>query len=331
MAIIGNKRQPTPITDEEIIEEIFSKYEPMSWTEKDGSQIIFPIISIRERRSKRNVHQERTYRPGAKIDSTGWKVRTWTVRACFNNTIIEDGIPETPALYPDVLNQLVASFDQDATGDAILPTQGLRRCRILSYERVEMPEESDEASLDLVFEEDSEDVLDIDSLEVPSVRANTQRLANQTTFSGQSIGSFISDLRSNASDIEFLMTSPGRDIQDINNQVLRARRDGRTILRTEQTLGRRIGGFFQDPDSHECQRQIIRNNDMQARAADEKNSDQPRTVEHKVKAQTTLLAIAASLDQDPVLIIQINAKQVDDPMDVRQGSTVLVFEKKQAA
>jgi len=301
----------------------------LSWkSDSMSAEIKWACESIHEERGKRIVEQERAYRPGAKLDSTNWKARRWRIKSCFNNTLQEDGLEDTPVLFPDRLNALVRSFDLEETGTLTLPTVGRKRCKLTFYSRNDEVDGSDEANCEFLFVEDSEDIIDLDSLEEPQVNATIVRLAQQSVFSMERLGSLNDgtvDLTTWASQMESLLLAPGRALEDIKTQGRRNRRAIERVQRAERTLGKQVDGLFNGQESHEAQQELRRLSDLQARAIAEKNADRPDTRLHKVNAHCTLFDVASDLRQDLQALFELNRGVVEDVLDLTPGQPVVVF------
>ena len=309
--------------------EIFEQYEVCSWKVADRDLIAVPVIKIREERGKRIVEHERPYRPGAKLDDTDWEVRRWILTVKFDNSIEEEGIPADPPLYPTILNRLLDSYDEKETGDLVLPTRGTRRCRLKGYSRVETPEEDDAAVCEFTFFEDSEDVIDLDSLDNPTVRATAVRLSEQTTFSSQGVSGWdtnSSSLTEFASELEGLLLAPGRAVEDVNSVARRNRRAIQRVQRAQEQLGRDVGGIYNDPEGSTPIRELRRLDDLQAQAVDERTSGRPKTTLHNITANTDIFSVAADIGQDPNELMDLNAARIEDPLDLRAGDTIRIFE-----
>jgi hypothetical protein len=100
------RRATTPLDD------VFEGYPVGSWTAENAATIAFPVEDIGESGGNRIIERERPYRDGAKLDDTGRKATQFTMVCKFENTITEPGleINGLKNLYPDVLNDLIASF-----------------------------------------------------------------------------------------------------------------------------------------------------------------------------------------------------------------------------
>lgn len=195
--------------------EIFEQYQVCTWAVA-GRKMAIPLEAIRERGGNRLVVLERPYREGAKLDDTGAVAKVYELTVAIFNGNTEEGVGES--IYPDLANEIVASFDQHETGTLTLPTVGPKRCRAQSYERGEKPDERDTAYLQLVFMEDNEDSITSSSFLAPSARSVSRTLSEQTTFSLSAAGAFGADtasLTDFAASLETLMNAPGEFVGDI--------------------------------------------------------------------------------------------------------------------
>jgi len=315
---------------------VHEQFPVLSWKSESMDQaILWTAESIREERGKRTVEQERAYRHGAKIDSTGWKGRQFRIKSAFNNTLDEPGVGDLPLMYPDRLNALIRSFDFEETGTLTLPTRGPVRCKASWYGRGDEIGEDDEASCEFVFLEDSEDEVNPDTLADPQVNATIVRLSQQTVFSAERLGSLNDgyvDLVTAASQMETLLLAPGRALDDIKSQGNRNRRAIKRAVFAEQKLGKQVGGLFQRQDAHEAERQSKSMSDLQARAIAEKNADRPATRKHRVSDFCTLFDVSSDVGKtapknlDLQALFELNQGVVDDVMDLSPGQRVVVFQ-----
>ena len=306
-----------------------SQFPVLSWkSDSMSEEIRWVAESIQEEFANRLVEHERPFRAGARVDTTGPKALRWRIRSWWNNTVQEDGLGDSPTPYPDRLNALHRSFALQETGTLTLPTRGRRRCKAASYTRTEAAEHADGADVDYVFIEDSEDIIDLDALEDPQVNATLARVAQQTVFSMESIGSMndgLVDLVTAASQMESLILAPGRYVDDIKAQGNRNRRAIKRVIAAEQKMSRRHDLPFKEPVGSGAERLARKFADLQARAIGEKKSDQPPTRLYKVQADCTIFDVAADVRQDAQKLMELNQDRVDDPMDLRAGDRVEVF------
>jgi hypothetical protein len=311
---------------------LLAKAGPLSWrSDEDGEEVIFTAERITESGGNRLVEQERAYRAGAKLDSTDWKALRWRIESAFNNTHTEPGIGESPVMYPDRLNRLIRSFARKETGNLYLPTRGFRRVKASSYERDETIDNVDAASVVFLFVEDSEDVINLDALSDPLVSASLNRLAEQTKFSAERIGSFsddLVDLATFASQVETVLLGPSRALQDLRAQNKRNRLAHRRIRRAERDgrlHGRGQASPFARADGASVERLLLVQSDMEAGAADEKNADRGAQRPYRVQGQSNIFDIATALGQSPDALMEINQGLVDDLTNLVAGTVIRVF------
>ena len=299
--------------------EVTERYPLAKWKVGDRDPISFPVVKITETGGNRIVPQERADRDGAKLDDTGSKVRQWSVSAVFGNRVDEPGI--TVALYPDVLRQLIRSFDVHETGTLTIPTIGDVRARAQDYTRTETPDADDFAELELVFVQDNEDALDRAELSPPAVKATIVKLAELTEFTAKREGSWNEDfasLRETASELEGLLMAPGRAVADVAAVVKSHRIVLQSLVETAMRESTGGGGL---------ERQLRVMLDREAQAEDERSRSRPRTKSFVVDVElTSLLEIAARLNQDFEELLELNAARVDDPFYLTRGEVIRVFE-----
>lgn len=320
---------------------IFEGLPVASWT-VGGEVVRFPIIGqLRESGGNRIVQHERPYRPGAKLDNTGPRARTWTVQALFNNSIQEEGLGDA-LLYPDALRAMVASFESGDTGTLVLPTVGAVRAKAETYERIEDTQERDQGTLTLTWIEDNEEALDQEVFALPSARAVLVRLAEQTTFSAEAAGATDADLggqpasisgastraslTETAAELEGLLLAPGRAVADLESQARAARWAVQRVRRAQEQLAADVDGQANDPRGSGFWRSLIRLEDTHAAAVDEKFRSLPPTRVFVVDVDlTTLFAVAARVGQDAGDLLDLNSGRIADPMFLERGAVVRVF------
>jgi prophage DNA circulation protein len=303
----------------------FEKLPIASW-KVGGVSVRFPVVTIGETGGNRLVPREFPYREGAKYDDTGAKPKTWTMQAVFNNSVLEPGMGQTEALYPTVLNKLLATFDKHETGDLVVPTRGRVRARAQDYTRNEMAERRDEAIVDLVFVEDNEERTGAQTFEAPSANASASRLAETTVFSAQSDGVWdtsIQDLFAFAAELEAVANFPGDTVGDVDQSagqmIAAANRVGDAF--TNAAEGNDV---LNDPDSSQTQRKLQQSKDIAGRARAQARGGLPPVVTRLADSDTTLFAIAADLGQEADQVIALNRDL--DPLDVPEGTVVRVFD-----
>lgn len=317
-------------------EGLFEAYPVASWQVGDSPIIRFPIEGeLAQDIGNRLVMQERAYRAGAKIDSTGPLPDEFTVIALFNNTIREPGLEQNPrALYPFMLRELVASFRIQQTGTLTLPTVGAVRCRAHKCHRSESVAERDQSRLTLTFVQDNEESIAQASFALPSARATVSKQASQTVFSIEREGGLVDEdvftLQARATDIESLLLAPGRIVADLESQARSLRWALRRQRQTQEQFASDLGiGGTSEPRGSEFHRNSIRLEDTLAKSADEKFASRPRIKTFVVDVEhTSLFEIAARFKQDPQDLLDLNGERVADPFYLEQGDVVRVFETR---
>lgn len=307
---------------------ISEQYPVGKWKVAARDPIFVVVMSVTETGGNRIVHHERAGRNGAKLDDTGAKARVWSLQLLFNNSLEEAGIEENgKPLYPQVLNDLIRSFDEHETGTFTLPTVGDVRVRIQDYSRTETPEEDDSAVVQVTLVEDNEDALDRALLSPPAVVSTIVRLAEQTVFSEQKNGSWSDDLASLteiAAEIEGAILAPGRSVQDVGSIVRSHRRAVQRILNAGETA---VDSESAEPRGSAAQRLLSIMLDREAQAEEERTQSRPRTKAYVIDVErTSVYEIAARLNQDVELLLEINAARIDDPFFLTRGEVIRVFE-----
>jgi prophage DNA circulation protein len=320
-------------TDEGLVAatpEVFGQYPVGSWSVAGAAPVSFPVLDVKETGGNRLVQHERPFRDGAKLDDTGATARTFTLTCLFDNSIEEPDIPADPPLYPTVLNLLLESFGKHETGDLVVPTRGKIRARAQTYTRAESHAARDSATLDLVFIEDNEDSVDARSLGEPTVRASALRLSEHCTYSAQSEGmddENLNSLTDTLSEVQGLLAAPGENVETIEAQTRRNRRAIEATVEAGETLGRQVGGLFNEPRGASSTRQLRRLADQQAKAADEKSRGRPRLVPYTVRSEVSIFAVAVLVRQPAERLMDINAGRLADPLRIPAGTTIRVYER----
>lgn len=309
---------------------IFEQYGVASWTVGDRDTIKFPVRRITETIGNRLVRRARPYRKGEKIDSTGTKARGWVVEVEFENSIEEPGLPTAPALYPTVLNAMLASAEDQETGDLVLPTRGALRCRLEMATRIETSEDRDYALVTFTWWEDNEDDVDAAALANPTVRATARVLAERTVDTAQSFGAdndFLGQLEDFAFSLETALAAPGNRIQEVEVAGRRLSRTAGAIGQSFSRTGEAGRDILTDPSSHGVMRSIRRLQDRAATAADEKMKAKPRTVSAVFQVNHSIYDIAVALGQNAQDLLELNSTRIDDPLFIEAGTVILVFER----
>lgn len=308
---------------------VFEQYPIASWKVGSLPALKFPVLSISESGGNRIVERERPYRDGAKLDDTGSKAKRWGLKVTFDNGIDEEGLDSSKRLYPDVLNELIASFDIHETGDLIVPTRGRVRVRAESYQRDESEVDRDEAIVTFMFVEDNEENIGANKFEPMTINASANRLTEQTVFSATSEGVWgtsLSDLNEFASELEGLANYPGDTVANIDSQcsivIGAANRVGRAFTRESEENR----NMLNDPELSLTQRKLEETKDMAARALAEAYKGRPRLVPFFVVGDTNLFALSAILNLEAEVLIEIN--RAIDPFYVPRGTVVNVLEKE---
>lgn len=299
--------------------EITERYPAAKWKVGSRPAVIFPIRDITETGGNRIVPQERAGRDGAKLDDTGSKPRTWSFTALFGNRFEEPDVPGP--LYPDALRAFIRSFDIHETGTLTLPTVGDVRARAQDYTRRDTPDDDDFAILEVVFVQDNEDALDRAELSPPAVKSTVVKLAELTQFTAQSEGTWNDDmksLREVCSELEGLISAPGRSVADIGAIVKSHRLVLQSLVGTASTEAR---------NGSQLERTLRLLIDREAQSEDERSRSRPRTKPFVVDVErTSMYEIAARLNQDVTELMDLNAARVDDPFDLTRGQVLRVYE-----
>jgi hypothetical protein len=90
-----------------------------------------------------------------------------------------------------------------------------------------------------------------------------------------------------------------------------------------------IQGLFTTPRGNATERLLLLLSDRQAASADERASSLPRTVPFVIDVQqTNIFEVAARVDQDPQDLLDLNDARIADPLSLRRGDAILVFQSR---
>ena len=308
------------------VAEVHANYPVASW--KVGDLLLrFPVVEIHEAGGNRIVQRERPYRDGAKLDDTGSKAKIWHLKVLFENSIEEEGlVNEIGFLYPDVLNQMIISFDIHETGDLVVPTIGKQRVRAEAYSRVESVDPADAAMVEFTFVEDNEDKVDFRSISAPTVSANAVRQSEATEFdltSASSADQSVVRLSRAMSNLETLANSPTTLLSEITDEAFEVQEAARRARQIFSLPGERARNGLRFARGNRSERQIARSVDMAMRATNDAREGRPEIIRLVVGRPTSLMAIAGVLQQSFEDLLQINV--LPDALSIPAGAVVRVF------
>lgn len=310
---------------------VFEQYPVGSWTVQGSTKVVFPVQKITESGGNRVVERERPFRDGAKLDDTGSKAKRWSLVAVFENSIEEAGLSDNGdlALYPDILNELINSFDlyHEEPGDLVIPTRGAVRARLETYNRVESPENQNCCFLEMNFVEDNEDSVDARSFTAPTANANARQLAETLEFSSQSDGTWggsIQDLNEFMANLEGLANAPSEYARDIDQQtaiIIGAANRANIAFTQPNTDGRDI---LLDPGSSATQRKLEQSKDIAYKARYNPKRNQRTLISVVFQHDQSLMSVAAMLRQSFEDLLDANY-QLSNPLFIPAGTVVKVF------
>jgi hypothetical protein len=346
--------------------DIFEQYHVAQWRSTPESKTYaFPVIDIDEEGGNRVIERERAYRHGCKLDDTGSKARRWSFETIFENSIQEpemEYINGSMLLYPDVLNELISTFDlyHDVAGDLYVPTRGWVRARLAMYRRKESPDEQDCARLTLQFIEDNEDKIDANAFTMPSVSANARRLAGVTTFDQQSESVWSDDsqsLEGFVQGIEDWMNAPGDNMHEVERQAAAivgavdrilmafskpvravAGSNGRgssyyvsTTAQSEvagkgNRTGRTGRDSFRDPESASAVHKLHTEKELAAQSRYDAGRGRLRLITVVFERAQSLVSIANLIGQPFDDLLAANS-QLDDPLYIPPKTPVRIYEQ----
>jgi hypothetical protein len=157
-----------------------------------------------------------------------------------------------------------------------------------------------------------------------------RKLSEQTVFSAERQGLWNADvltLTEFASEVEGLLLAPGRAAADLSAVVRSHRNQIQRMQDAATTASMQVGGLFVEPRGSETQRQLRTILDREAFAEVERTSSRPRVRPYVVDVErTSIIEIAARLNQDAGELMDLNAARLADPFDIDRGTVLRVFE-----
>ncbi|HEX4334693.1 MAG TPA: DNA circularization N-terminal domain-containing protein [Polyangiaceae bacterium] len=329
-ADLNAARKKNPIADNPAT-EVWEGFDVATWAVAGGDPIAFSVQRIEEEGGNRLVLRQRPYRKGVKIDSTGGKERQWTVTCLFqNNTIDEPGLDDSQNQYPDVLNQILDSFDAQETGDLILPTTGRVRARALTYKRTEDANaERDAAGVVFTFVEDNEDSIDGSKVTRPSARSSGPRIVQEAVFDAQQAGVWdgsLDALVDAVNQLQGILNYPDTVLDDAIATAGLIRRNIENLITTFSDKTEEARSMFTDPASSRLARKLSVLLDMASSAESDAVSRQKRaTTTRTFDKRRTLFDIAAELGQPAEDLLDLNQYRIEDPLSIDPGTIVRVY------
>ncbi len=310
---------------------VFEQYPSASWSVATVRALVFPVTEISEEGGNRIVLRERPYRDGAKVDDIGSKAKSWTLKAYFENSIEEGFQQNGKPLYPEVLNDLIRSFDQHETGDLVIPTVGKVRARAMSYVRVERNDERDCAAVEFKFVQDNEDNIDATSFTLPTVKSSLNALMASTTFSAHSDAVFstsLADLNEFAANLVAIANFPSDYLNDIDSQaaivVGAINRVASAFTSKSNNPKEKARAMLSDPDASWTGRRLVALQDTAARAVAEIRANQPEIIRILIDRPTNIFDVAVEFNQDIGQLIGLNS--AFDPLNLPKGAVIRILD-----
>lgn len=297
---------------------------PSSYQADGGAVILFPARQIGEDGGLRIAKRERPFQRGAKLDHTGASADQFEIEAVFHPDISEPGLGDTPPLWPDRLEDLIAAFKGGATATLHLPWKRNLRVKALQWRRRAVADEYRGGEvLSVTFVEDNEDALDREAFERVAVKAGAARLAADAQFDAEATGVWdgsIEDVTELAAELVGLMNAPGEYADQIIHAAKRVRRACDLVLtKTAATLP----GGSESPDAV-LRAKLLELKDAAAGAAGEAQAAKPKTRTVRFRQPRDIFSIAAELGQNARELISINSA-LEDPSYIPAGTAVVVF------
>lgn len=318
--------------------EVVQLFPPCSW-EVDGEKITFPIEGIQENYANRIAEHKRLYRDGARLDDTGSDPTTWTITVAFYNLNDEPGIDDPETQYPDVVDRLTDACKIHETGTLITPTRGARRCRAMSYDRVDSFEDRDVAAVTFTFLEDNED----DATQQDFKQVNGASAARKTANEGKALadaegagGGFdMSDLNQFAGELEGLANAPGEFVGDIEAKAnaiqnkVQSVEDTFTNAKNEAVTETTL--LLTNPSASTAGRRLRSVADQAKGTAERKAAGQLGGITTITFTRTvSIFDVAAKVNQNSEELIGLNFG-IEDMMNIPAQTAIRVFDTPSVA
>lgn len=212
--------------------DVFESLPAASWQADGKDPIAFPVLTVRERMTRRVTPRRRAYKTGAKLDGTGRDHLVWELESLFHNG--NDEVDTPTDLYPDHLEKLLTSLEADETGTLTLPTRGPVRAKLKEWARTDAAEPRDAAKVDFTFWEDNEDTQVQTGFNKPSAKSSSQPTSQEATEALESAGAYSEDvgsLEELASGLESLANAPDEYLSQLEQQANQVIAAGDRIVR----------------------------------------------------------------------------------------------------
>lgn len=294
-----------------------------------ADEIYFVPTSITEEGGNRIVEREMPYVDGADCDDTGAKAERWTVEMDFDNSLIDEGLPEGITLYNDELNKLLRAFSIHEVGDLQLPTRGVVRARASTYTYTENDQLLEHAKVRAVFVRDNEQRVNAGLLGMATTRSTMKTRADETVFSLSQLGSiseFVEQFEDACSALSDAIAAPGEMVQDVDQKVA-------AVVRAVENVERQIiisTGFYterlSDPESWAAWNQMRNVSDLACRALADKTSGVGKVVSIVTDLATTIFSVATKYAQDPQQLMDLNS-DVEDFLVIPAKTVLRIFDR----
>lgn len=310
-------------------EEVFARLVVASWEVKGKPKLALACTRISQTYANRIVRRKRPYREGARLDDTGGDPTQWELEGLYHNGHDEPGLPEL--LYPAHLDAVCDALVVHETGTLTTPTRGARRCRLMTFRRVEDAGLRDAAVLTCTFEEDNEDDAKASSFKAPSARAVARSLAQDTTDGLEeagSLGDAVSELNEAAAELEGLANAPGEFVSDIDAQVNACThavdRVGSAFSDASSAGAAEIAAILTDPQNSRAGRALTKLGDVAGRERARvggvlglRSVTYPSTV--------SIFDVARDVEQDATKLMGLNPSLAEDFLRIAAGRSIRVF------
>lgn len=320
-----NQGKPKPLPEDGLPDEkSVQERTPCMSFDVDGFKVACPLVTDNLTIANRLVMHKRPYRQGAKLDSTGTEPRQWDVELAFDNSIVEPGVAEingNAALYPDVLKRFEWLAQKQATGDLIIPADGLVRAKLLSLRRVH-DERTDHARVAVTFVEDNEDRIDDSSFRDPGVSGSLRGLTDNIQFVAESEGVWCADvvsLKEACAAIESMLRAPDEFVSSIEAQVRSARRAIQGVARAASERVRSLSVDSVTSPPRRIFGELARLGDVVGYASERAVKSEVETVWVVEPEETSVFAMAVKYRQSADRIEELNEFRIDDPFLVLPG------------
>lgn len=298
---------------------------PASYQPDGGVELFLVVISQEQEGGLRLAKRERAYRPGAKLDDTDRRERSFALELLFHNDVTED--TPGPTMWPTRANAFEAAIEKSGVvGTLHLPWRRNIRCRCERYKRkASADQHRGGETFSVTFVEDNEENV-ADQTTFVAVVASARSVVEQAIFSAESEGIWsggLEDLTTLVSQLEAWINAPGEYLEGVATAARRVQHLSTRLLGALQTQAEG-SDRLRDPAGSSFYDSLVELQDIAARAVGEAASRFPPTRTVRFDRDRSIYDIATEFGQPSRDLIAVNS-ELEDPAFIPAGTAVQVF------